>query len=107
MFDPLRYEAVKRSLMPPPGEAGLFERLGIAPRGSIVGNSHSFRHELTTAAVRGGLSEEDMAEWFGRRDPRWSSYYDHSTNADVRGPLSNVPALFFAEGLNGRAVDAT
>ncbi len=95
LFEPLDYSVVRTYLMPPVGEAGLFERLGVAKRGKITGTSHSFRHDLGTNGVRGGLSEEDLAEWFGRTDPRWAMYYDHTTNADFNEVLSSIPKIFF------------
>ena len=98
LFEPLDYHtSVQRSLAPAHGEAGMFQRLGVAPRGAVTGNSHSFRHELMTAATRGGLSEDDMVQWFGRRDPRWAAYYDHTTNADFRDALAGVADILFGQ----------
>ncbi|MFU0505630.1 hypothetical protein [Pseudaminobacter sp. NGMCC 1.201702] len=41
--------------------------------------SHMFRHWLNTLAQQGGMSEHEIARWFGRKDARHNAEYDHVT----------------------------
>lgn len=41
--------------------------------------SHSFRHLLNTLANEGGLSDVELAWWFGRKNIRDNQSYDHRT----------------------------
>ncbi len=42
-------------------------------------NSHSFRHTLNTLLDEGGLSELLQTEWFGRKNPRDTKAYQHTS----------------------------
>ncbi|HET9241395.1 MAG TPA: hypothetical protein VFO10_29280 [Oligoflexus sp.] len=42
-------------------------------------NSHDFRHTLNTLLDEGGLSELLQTEWFGRKNPRDTKVYQHTS----------------------------
>ena len=101
MFKPISQKAFNRSLAPYRGQPGLFQRLGIDPSGTLRGNTHCWRHSLTTAAVRGGLSLNDLGDWFGRLEPGSACHYDHSSDADFRDVLAGVPVTFLSASTAG------
>jgi len=76
------------------------------PDGNLLRvNSHAFRHWLNDLLDRGGLSDLEQAEYFGRRNPRDNRAYQTMTPAErsrkaredlkagtLRGPLAQVIA---------------
>lgn len=45
--------------------------------------SHQARHLLTTLANRGGLSQEQIAKWAGRADPKQNRVYNHMSEWEM------------------------
>jgi hypothetical protein len=44
--------------------------------------SHMFRHYLNTVAQKGGLSDETIAKWSGRKDIGQNAVYNHESHED-------------------------
>lgn len=62
----------------------VFERLGLSSgNGCIRVTTHQFRHWLNTIALKGGVSEIDVAAWSGRRDVRQNYAYDHESSEEI------------------------
>lgn len=63
----------------------IFSRFGFTePDGSPTGvTTHQFRHYLNSLAQAGGLSQEDIANWSGRKDIRQNEAYDHEANGSL------------------------
>lgn len=59
----------------------VFERYGYLDEqgNSLKIRSHSFRHLLNTLANEGGLTDVELAWWFGRKSIRDNASYDHRT----------------------------
>ncbi len=85
----------------------IFERRGLTDEnGDIIRlTSHQFRRWLNTMALEGGLSDQELARWMGRKDIRQNAAYDFSRprvraaavreamNAgEVRGPVGEAAA---------------
>lgn len=51
-------------------------------------NTHQPRHFLNTVAQRAGLSQEYIAKWSGRLNPRHNRTYNHATDAEVLEKIS-------------------
>lgn len=45
--------------------------------------SHQARHLLSTLAIRGGLSQEQLAKWAGRADPKQNRVYNHMSEWEM------------------------
>ncbi|OWJ98264.1 hypothetical protein B6S59_01425 [Pseudomonas sp. A46] len=45
--------------------------------------SHQVRHLLNTIAQRGGLSQDDIAAWAGRADPKQNRVYNHMSDEEM------------------------
>jgi hypothetical protein len=45
--------------------------------------SHQARHLITTLANRGGLSQEQIAKWAGRADPKQNRVYNHMSEWEM------------------------
>lgn len=62
-----------------PGTPAIFGQFGFTePDGSpITVRSHQFRHWTNTLAQEGGLSQELVARWSGRKDVKQNATYDH------------------------------
>ena len=63
--------------------------------------SHGFRHWLNTKAAGGGLTEVDIARFFGRRDLRQNESYMHGT---VMQRAEKVRQLILEDKLDGPVV---
>lgn len=67
------------------GQSTLFTRLELTESdGSPIRlKSHQFRHWLNTIAKKGGLGEDDIALWSGRKNKRQNANYDHVTATEM------------------------
>lgn len=67
------------------GQSTLFTRLELTEGdGSPIRlKSHQFRHWLNTVAKKGGLGEDDIALWSGRKNKKQNAAYDHVTAAEM------------------------
>ncbi|CAJ0774588.1 hypothetical protein [Ralstonia chuxiongensis] len=65
--------------------ASIFERLNYRDENGDVlkVTSHKFRHWLNTMAEDGGMSQLEIARWFGRRDVGQNSAYQHMTGLQL------------------------
>ncbi|MDO1464130.1 integrase [Pseudomonas putida] len=63
----------------------IFERHGYkgAQGEKLKMSSHAVRHLLNTLAIRGGLSDFDLARWSGRLNVKSNRDYDHTTDEEV------------------------
>lgn len=52
--------------------------------------SHQMRHWLTTLAQRGGMSEMEVARWFGRKDEKSNAFYDHVSGIELAGRVREL-----------------
>jgi hypothetical protein len=61
------------------GRQNIFQRFGFTePDGSTIHvTTHQFRHWLNTLAQEGGMSQELIARWSGRKDMSQNAAYDH------------------------------
>lgn len=67
------------------GQSTLFTRLELTESdGSPIRlKSHQFRHWLNTIAKKGGLGEDDIALWSGRKNKKQNAAYDHVTATEM------------------------
>ena len=65
-------------------QKSIFDRLGYSgPNGAELSvDSHDFRHWLNTLAEEGGLSEMEVARWFGRADIGHNPAYQHMLQSE-------------------------
>ncbi|WP_122662283.1 integrase [Pseudomonas viridiflava] len=76
---------------------GIFERHGYrrSDGEAMKLTTHQPRHLLNTLAQSGGLSQEEIAKWSGRRDVKQNRVYNHMPNAeiiaDIRDALVAAP----------------
>jgi hypothetical protein len=70
----------------------IFDRYGYKLRDGqrIKLTSHQARHLITTLANRGGLSQEQIAKWAGRADPKQNRVYNHMSEWEM---VANAEAL--------------
>jgi hypothetical protein len=63
----------------------IFERFGAKEPGGapIHMRTHQFRHWLNTLAQEGGMSQELIARWSGRKDSQQNAVYDHVSGAKL------------------------
>jgi hypothetical protein len=93
MIQPVRHDQIAQALTgikTPSGESpSLFQRLGMAPPSTTTrrATTHQFRHWLDTLALKGGLSDWDMAQWSGRKDVRQNRAYDHESSEEILAKL--------------------
>lgn len=68
-----------------PGRNNVFGRFGFAePDGTAIWvHSHQFRHWLNTLAQQGGMTQELVARWSGRKDIQQNAVYDHVTGTEL------------------------
>ena len=82
---PCMFEMVERRHVAGALAGPLFRRLGLDMGDwAYSGRTHPFRHLLVTTALRGGLSEAEVAEWCGHASTREVRDYDHRTAAEMR-----------------------
>ena len=108
MFQAVRYDQVLIALAGRDTKRGrarsIFERLGLStPEHPVGAKTHQFRHWLNTLALKGGLSEWDIAQWSGRKNLSQNRAYDHESSAEIvtrlrqviggrgRGAIANIP----------------
>ncbi|NNB52401.1 integrase [Pseudomonas fragi] len=62
----------------------IFDRFGYkhADGSSMKITTHQLRHLIDTMGQRGGLSEEEIARWAGRADPKQNRTYNHVTEIE-------------------------
>lgn len=67
------------------GRNNVFGRFGFAePDGTAIWvHSHQFRHWLNTLAQQGGMTQELIARWSGRKDIQQNAVYDHVTGTEL------------------------
>ncbi|WP_127752626.1 hypothetical protein [Devosia sp. 1566] len=67
------------------GVRNVFERFGMfeSDGSPIRVTSHQFRHWLNTLAQEGGMSQELIARWSGRKDMAQNAAYDHMTGRQL------------------------
>ncbi len=68
----------------------MFQRMGLDPERLLTAGSHAFRHFLSDLALRGGMSEEDLAVWSSRRFVLSNRNYDHISGQDIRAVAARV-----------------
>lgn len=85
--------------------ASIFDRHGYSASSgaALKVTSHQARHLISTIAVRGGLSEEQLAKWAGRADPKQNRVYNHMTEWEM---VSRSEALDMSLSLFGPCGDA-
>lgn len=80
----------------------IFDRYGYKTHGHRLKlTSHQSRHLITTLANRGGLSEEQIAKWAGRADPKQNRVYNHMSEWEMVAKaeaLDTSLALFGPKG---------
>ncbi|MBJ3784187.1 hypothetical protein [Devosia sediminis] len=83
------------------GVQNVFQRYGFSePDGTLITvKSHAFRHWLNTLAQEGGMSQELIARWSGRKDMNQNSFYDHVSGADL---AKKVRGMIESGGLIGQ-----
>ncbi len=86
------------------GTESIFERHGFAePNGTpIKVNSHRFRHWLNTLAQEGGMSQEMIARWSGRKDMAQNAAYDHMSGRKL---AEKVRGMVESDHLTGPIAD--
>lgn len=66
--------------------------------------THQPRHLLNTIAHRAGMSQEYIAKWSGRADPRQNRTYNHTTDAEnlakIRDAIVAAPAPESVKSIN-------
>jgi hypothetical protein len=74
----------------------IFDRYGFnsEARSALKVTSHQFRHLLNTIAQRGGLTQEQIARWSGRREIRQNSSYDHMSEFELVDMLKRQDPVF-------------
>ena len=84
--------------------ANIFTRFGVKePDGTPVRvTSHQFRHWLNTLAQEGGISQELIARWSGRKDMNQNSAYDHVPGHKL---AENLRGLLDSGGMKGPIAD--
>ena len=67
------------------GSDSLFERFGFRQKDGepILLRTHQLRTYLNTAAQKGGLSQDDIAQWSSRRDVKQNVDYDQESSASL------------------------
>jgi len=67
----------------------IFERLEIrdANGNALKVRSHQFRHWLDTMAEDGGMSQLEIARWFGRKDIGQNAAYNHVTGLELAASI--------------------
>lgn len=97
----LTWSMVSDFIMGKEGTRNVFDRFGFTePDGSpITVNTHAFRHWLNTLAQEGGMSQELIARWSGRKDVKQNSAYDHVSGADL---AKKVRGMVESGGLIGQ-----
>lgn len=68
----------------------VFQRLGLDPERKLTTGTHSFRHYLSDLALRGGMSQADLALWSSRRFVKSNKAYDHISGADIRSMAATI-----------------
>lgn len=81
----LKSAAIREFISGQEGRPAVFERFGATePDGKPIRmRSHQFRHWLNTLAQEGGMSQELVARWSGRKDPQQNAVYDHVSGAKL------------------------
>ncbi len=98
-----------RDLGPRPGlegsHASIFDRHGYsASAGEFLKvTSHQARHLISTLAVRGGLSEERLAKWAGRADPKQNRVYNHVSEWEMVSRSESLDKTLSLFGPSGDA----
>lgn len=66
------------------GQQTVFKKYGLTAADGTELNvsSHAFRHWLNDMLDRGGLTDLEQAEYFGRRNPRDNKAYQHMTHGE-------------------------
>ncbi len=75
------------------GQGSVFERLGIIdPRTNAIAKFtwHDVRHWLDTQFERGGLTQQQIALIFGRKDVRQNSVYDQTSSRERASRLQDA-----------------
>ena len=88
MFETVKYRHVARALAGP-----LFLRMGLDAGEPTGGSTRTFRHHLVTAALRGGMSDADVAEWCGHASPGEVRTYDHRTAVEMRAMVDRASTV--------------
>ena len=70
----------------------IFDRWGFTSAGGnrLKLTSHQARHLLNTIADRGGLSQEQLAQWAGRADPKQNRVYIHRSEFEMAAVAQSV-----------------
>lgn len=81
-------------------QKSIFERLGyLGPNEAPLSvDTHDFRHWLNTLAEEGGLSEMDVARWFGRANIRQNAAYQHMLQSERIRRMRKYMAEGMADG---------
>lgn len=92
MIQVLRYDQIAQALTGVKTSSGdspsIFERLGmVTPEHPLRATTHQFRHWLDTLALKGGLSDWDVAQWSGRKSVRQNRSYDHESSEEILSKL--------------------
>ena len=85
----IEYHAIKQDIN---GNNDIFARNGIVnENGEYCSlNTHALRHYLNTLAQFGGLGENDIALWSGRKNVAQNQVYNHVSDRDVIATLRNA-----------------
>jgi hypothetical protein len=80
----------------------IFDRCGYKTKDGerIKATSHQARHLISTLANRGGLSQEMIAKWAGRADPKQNRVYNHESEWEI---IAKAEALDTSLSLFGPA----
>jgi hypothetical protein len=67
-----------------PNSPSIFERHGVSISPGLKNpTTHQFRHLLNTVAQRGGLSQDEIARWSGRKEVKQNRAYDHMSEFEI------------------------
>lgn len=86
----------------------IFEKYKMTePDGSPIRvTSHQFRHWLNTLAQEGGMSQQLIARWSGRKDVRQNSVYDHVSASKMAEKMRELADRGELVGQIARSSDA-
>lgn len=98
MFEALSRNGINGALGGKREHCSIFERLGISGAERMAVTSHQFRHYLNTLALRGGLSQLDVAKWSGRADVGQNAAYDHVSSHEITATLRATSSQLADQG---------
>ena len=101
VVQPLTLQHISVFLGSTDAKISAFSRYGSSGRRFCI-TTHAFRHLVNTMALRGGLSDLELARWMGRRHLGDNAAYDHRSASEL---AEDTRALIVAGKVHGKLAE--